>query len=235
MPDDRFADLGSGTRAGDKLADLDRGEPQPQPQPPRRRGSYTWVVGVAAVILIAVVSLNTLDEPREGGSGPPLGEPIPKFAAPVAGSGLEFDANVNQSADDPAPGDTPACDVRDDGALRSCDYTDRPLVLTFIVPTAECEAFVGRVERLRGRFPRVNFLTVISGRAADADKVVEKYGWRQPVALDRNGDVLTRYRFGLCPNVVLASRGGVAREVKTEAQGWSDAELVAAIERIVKR
>ena len=233
MPDDRFADLGSGTRAGDRLADLDRGEPQPPPAP-RRRGSYTWVVGVAAVILIAVVSLNTLDEPREGGSGPPVGEPIPDFAAPAAGSGLEFDANVNQSAEDPAPGDTPACDVRDEGALRSCDYTSKPLVLTFIVPTAECEAFVDRVERLRPRFPRVNFLTVISGQAADAEKAVAEHRWEQPVALDRNGDVLTRYRFGLCVNVVLASRGGVVRETKTGAQKWSDAELRTAIERTAR-
>ena len=235
MPDDRFADLGSGKSAGDRLADLDREEPQRPSQPPRRRGSYTWVVGVAAVILIAVVSLNTLDEPREGGSGPPVGKTIPHFAAPTPGSGLEFDANVNQSADDPAPGDTPACEVRDEGALRSCEYTSKPLMLTFIVPTAECEEFVDRVERVRSRFPQANFVTVISGQVAQAEKVVRDHGWRQPIALDRNGDVLTRYRFGLCANVVLASRGGVVRETKTRAQSWSDAELTAAIERVASR
>jgi len=233
VPDDRFADLGSRKRAGERLADLDRGDPQPPPRP--RRASYTWVVGVAAVILIAFVSLNTLDEPREGGSGPPVGKPIPQFAAPTAGSGLDFDANVNQSAADPAPGDTPACEVRDSGALRSCDYTSKPLMLTFIVPTAACEEFVDRVERLRARFPGVNFVTVISGQAKQSEEVVRDHAWKQPVALDRNGDVLTRYRFGLCVNVVLASRGGVVRETKTRAQSWSDAELRAAIERTVKR
>lgn len=235
MPDDRFADLGSGTRAGERLADLDRDEPQrPQP-PPRRRASYTWVVGVAAVILIVVASLNTLDEPREGRSGPPIGEPIPAFAAPAAGSDLDFDANVNESAEDPAPGETPACDVRDEGALRSCDFTSKPLVLTFIVPTPECEAFVDRVERLRPQFPNTNFVTVISGHAASAEEVVREHTWRQPIALDRNGDILTRYRFGLCANVVFASRGGIVRETKTRAQSWSDAELRAAIERTAKR
>jgi hypothetical protein len=233
VPDDRFADLGGGTRAGDRLADLD--EREPTPQPPRRRASYTWVVGVAAVILIAVVALNTFDDPRQGRSGPPIGEPIPRFAAPAAGSGLEFDANVNQTASDPAPGDTPACDVSDEGALRSCDYTSKPLVLTLIVPTAECEDFVDRVERLRERHPRVNFVTVISGQPKEADKAVAKRGWGQPVALDRNGDILTRFRLGLCPNVIVASKGGIVRDVKTADEKWTDAQLSAAIERVERR
>jgi hypothetical protein len=233
VPDDRFADLGGGTRAGDRLADLD--EQEPAPQPPRRRASYTWVVGVAAVIIIAVALLNTLDNPRQGRGGPPIGQPIPQFAAPAAGSGLGFDANVNQSADDPAPGDTPACKVTIDGALRSCDYTSKPLVLTFIVGTSQCEAFVDRVERLRPRHPRVNFVTVVSGDAKEADKLVRDNGWRQPVALDRNGDVLTRYRLGLCPNVIVASKGGIVRDVKTADESWTDADLSAAIRRAARR
>ena len=86
------------------------------------------------------------------------------------------------------------------------------------------------------RFRDVNFVAVLS--AADEEKgteVLAEHDWRQPVALDRNGDILTRYRLGLCANVVLASRGGVAREVKTRAQSWSDAELTAAIERTAGR
>ena len=230
MPDDRFADLGSGTRAGDRLADLDDHEPDRGPEPPRRPASYTWVVGVAAVILIAVVSLNTLDSPGEGSGGPQVGKPIPRFAAPSASEDVEFDANVNQTASDPAPGDTAACDVpRSTGAIRSCDYTSKPLMLTFIVPTTECEAFVDRVERLRSRFPGVNFVTVMSGPAKRSVKAVRAHGWRQPVAIDRSGAVLTRYRFGLCANVVLARRGGIVRATRTKAQTWSDAQLVAAI------
>ena len=230
MPDDRFADLGSGTRAGDRLADLDEQDPDRRPEQPRRRASYTWVVGVAAVILIAVVSLNTLDSPGEGSGGPPVGKPIPRFAAPSAREEVDFDANVNQTASDPAPGNTPACEVpRSTGAIRSCDYTSKPLVLTFIVPTTECEEFVDRVERLRSRFPDVNFLTVVSGPATRSVKAARAHGWRQPVAVDRSGAVLTRYRLGLCVNVVFARRGGIVRTTKTKAQDWSDAQLVAAI------
>src|SRR4051794_41853617 len=86
VPDDRFADLGpSGTRAGDKLADLDRQEPERPAQPPRRPGRYTWVVGVAFVILIAVVMVNTIGH-GGGGAGGLLGGP--EGARRVAPGGL---------------------------------------------------------------------------------------------------------------------------------------------------
>jgi hypothetical protein len=235
VPDDRFADLGSGARAGDRLAELDQSEPEPRHEPPRRRASYTWVVGVAAVILIAVVSLNTLDEPGEARGGPPAGQPIPRFAAPSAEANLDIEANVNQSRSDPAPGDTPACEVRVPGAIRSCDLTSKPLVLTFIVPTPECKEFVDRVERLRPRFPGVNFLAVVSGRREPAVEAAEERGWRQPVAIDQSGVVLTRYRLGLCPNVVFAYEGGIVRATKTQAHTWTDAELAAAIRATEKR
>jgi hypothetical protein len=236
VPDDRFADLGSGTSAGDRLADLDRDAPEQRPEPPpRRRGSYSWVVGVAAVILIAVVSLNTLDDPGEARAGPPVGEPIPRFAAPSAEADLDIDANVNQSRSDPAPGDTPACDVEVPGAIRSCDYTSKPLVLTFIVPTPACEEFVDRVERLRKGFPGVNFVTVVSGPRDQAVEAAADRGWEHPVAIDKSGVVLTRYRLGLCANVVFAYPGGEVRATQTRAQDWTDAQFEAAIRATRRR
>lgn len=231
MPDDRFADLDARTRAGERLADLDEREPAP-PEPPRRRPSYMWVVGVAAVILIAVVSLNTLDDPGEAARGPAVGEPMPRFAAPSARGPLDGDANVNQSGSDPAPGDTPACEVRLEGAIRSCDLDARPLVLTFIVPTAACAEFVDRVERLRPRFDGVNFVTVVSAPKERAVELVDEHGWEQPVVVDRNGVLLTRYRLNLCPNVVLVGKGGVVRDVKTADEEWTDAQLAAAVRRL---
>src|SRR4051794_36336478 len=131
-PDDRFADLGAGTSAGERLADLDRDEPERRPEPPRRRGRYTWVLGVAAVIAIAVVYLKSARHENRGNDGPPIGKQAPRFAAPAALGPLDGDVNTNQSASDPAPGDTPACDVRLPGAVRSCDYTSKTLVITFI-------------------------------------------------------------------------------------------------------
>jgi hypothetical protein len=236
-PDDRFADLGTGaTRAGDRLAELDRDQPEPRPQPPRRRGRYTWVVGVAAVIAIAVVYLNSARHENRGNDGPPVGKPMPRFAAPDARGPLDGDPNINQSASDPSPGNTPACEVRVPGALRSCDFTGKPVVLTFIAPTAECERFVDRVDRLRGRFPGVSFLTVVSASSKDkAASLVRDHGWREPVAVDRNGAILTLYRVSFCATVVFAYRGGGVRATKTTAQSWSDAQLATAIRATERR
>jgi hypothetical protein len=231
VPDsgDRFADLS----AGERLAELDEREPEKRAEPPRRRGRYTWVVGVAAVIAIAVVALNSLPHAARGSSGPKVGKPLPRFAAPDARTGAGLDPNINQDADDPAPGDTPACEVPRKGAVRSCDYTSKPLVLTFIAPTSSCERYLDGVEQLRARFPDVNFVAVLSAsNEGDAAKLVKQHGWAEPVALDRNGSLLTLYRVSFCPTVVLAGRGGVVRKIKEPEQKWSDARLAAEIRRL---
>ena len=231
--DDRFGDLGDHS-AAEKLADLDRAESKKQP-PPRRREpgrSYMWVVGVAGVIAIAVVAINSLPNAGRGSSGPEVGKPIPKFAAPSAAGKLEGDPNVKQDKDDAgAPNDTPACEVRLPGALRSCDYTSKPLVLTFIVPGAkDCERFADRLQRVQKRYTDVNFILVVSGVSEDRVRsLVADHGWTYPVAIDRNLSIFNTYRISLCATTVFAYRGGIVRASKIEAQQYSDAELEAAI------
>jgi hypothetical protein len=242
VPEDRFGDLGGGTRAGDKLADLDRTDPdQPSRRDQRRREpgrSYMWVVGVAGVIAIAVVAINSLGNAGRGIDGPTPGKPIPRFAAPSATGHLKGDPNVKQSkSDQGAPNDTPACDVHLAGALRSCDYTSKPLVLTFIVPGAkDCERFVDRLQQLKGRYPGVNFLTVVSGASEDrVHKLVADHGWTFPVAVDRNLAVFNTFRVSLCATSVFAYRGGIVRASKVEAQRYTAAQLNAAIRATERR
>jgi hypothetical protein len=244
MAEDRFGDLGEprGTSAGDKLADLDRSDPEKPRQRPRRREpgrSYMWVVGVAGVITIAVVAINSLPNAGRGSSGPVAGKPMPKFAAPSAtGNAPDADPNVKQNRDDGgAPNKTPACEVRVPGALRSCDYTSKPLVLTFIVPGAgDCERYLDRIQRVKARYPGVNFLAVVSGAGRDrVGKLVEQHGWTFPVAVDRNLAVFNTYRVSLCATSVFAYRGGIVRASKVEAQRYSDAQLAAAIRATERR
>jgi peroxiredoxin len=239
VPEDRFGDLGGppagGTRAGDKLADLDRREPEPDagPPPPRRpSGRYAWVVGVAAVIAIAVAGINSLGNAGGGTQGLPAGAKMPRFAAPSATSHLEGDANVKQHAGDQGTNnETPACEVRLEGSLRSCDYTAKPFVLTFIVPGAkDCEAFLDRVQRIHASYPRVNFMGVISGaETSEARKLVEKHGWTFPVVVDHNLALFNTYRVSLCATSVFAYRGGVVRRSVVETQKLSDAQLATEI------
>ncbi|MEA2423131.1 MAG: hypothetical protein QOF55_2230 [Thermoleophilaceae bacterium] len=238
MPEDRFGDLGEPS-AADKFADLDRTDPERPP--PRRREpgrSYMWVVGVAGVIVIAVAGINSLGNAGGGSHGPQVGQPIPKFAAPSATGTLTGDPNIKQSASDSgAPNKTPACEVRLPGALRLCDYTSKPLVITFIVPGAkDCEGYVDRLQRLKGRYPGVNFLAVVSGAGEDrVRKLVADHHWTFPVAIDRNLAVFNTYRISLCATSVFAYRGGVVRASKVEAQHFTDAQLDAAIRATERR
>lgn len=197
-----------------------------------------WVVGVAGVILVAVVAINSLPNAGRGSSGPIAGRPIPKFAAPSAAGTLKGDPNVKQSKDDDgAPNDTPACDVSVEGALRICDYTSKPLVITFIVPGArDCERFMDRIERVKSRYPKVNFVGVVSGAGEDRVRtLVADHHWNFPIAIDRNLAVFNTYRVSLCATVVFAYRGGIVRTSKVEAQRYTDAELDAAIRATERR
>jgi hypothetical protein len=240
--EDRFGDLGGGRRpdsAADKLADLDRRDEEAERQQAaaRRREpgrSYMWVVGVAGVIVIAVVAINSLPNAGRGSSGLVAGETIPKFAAPQAlgVASEDADANIKQDEDDDgAPNNTPACEVRLPGTLRICDYTSKPLVLTFIVPGAkDCERYADRLERIRSRYPRVNFVTVVSGaKKSRVDELVRKHGWTFPVAVDKNLALFNTYRIALCATTVFAYRGGIVRASKVEAQQYTDAQLATAI------
>lgn len=219
MPEDRFGDLGprddAPPRAAERLADLDAQEPEGPPPPPRRAPgrSYTWVVGVAAVILIAVVGLNSLPNAGEGIRGPRTGEVIPAFAAPSATGPVDGDVNLKQGPDDKRfRNKTPACDVHEPGVVNICDLRARgPVVLTFIgVPGAKkCEAQLDRVDRIAPEFKGVTFLGVVSGRdKKTVARLVERHGWKEPVAVDQRGDLFTLYRAAICPTIVFAHRGG---------------------------
>jgi peroxiredoxin len=250
VPEDRFGDLGEsrprtrggGTRAGEKLADLDRADSERRPTPPRPRQPgqrYMWVVGVAAVILIVVAGINSLPHAGAGISGPTVGKPLPRFAAPTAlGPKSDADPNTKQSASDTgASNKVPACQINVPGALRICDYETKPLVIAFIVPGApDCEKFGDRLQQLKPRYPGVNFVVVVSGvNQGRARTLVQDHGWTFPVAVDHNLAVFNTYRVAVCATAVFAYKGGIVRQSKVEAQRFNDAQLNAAIGAIAKR
>jgi hypothetical protein len=220
VPEDRFGDLGPGRdtppSAAEKLADLDAREPESAEPPPSRRPagrSYTWVVGVAAVILIAVVGINSLPHAGEGIRGPHVGSELPAFAAPSATGPLEGDVNLKQGPDDKRfRNKTAACDVHVPGVVNICDLRARgPVVVAFIgVPGAKkCEAQLDRIDRIAREFRGVSFVGVASGRDKKTiARLVKRRGWRLPVAVDQRGDLFTLYRAAICPTIVFAHRGG---------------------------
>jgi hypothetical protein len=159
------------------------------------------------------------------------GEPLPPFAAPLALSDLEGDANIATGDE----GARPACEVRGPRVLNSCELAERgPVVIAFVATRSEaCTRQIDVLERARTRFPDVGFAAVaIRGDRDDLRKVIRQRGWRLPVAYDDDGAVANAYAVAICPTMTFAYRGG--RVEGTSLSLVEEAELSRRLERLRK-
>jgi hypothetical protein len=197
----------------------DRGEdpapgpvaPPPPPAPPARRSTVTWIVGVAVVLAIAYITLNTIRTDAPGSRGLDPGDPLPPFAAPLALSSLDGDANLATKPNQGGQGDRPACEVRGPDILNSCQLAERgPVVLAFVAARSEaCDRQVDVLDRVRADYPDMAFAAVaIRGDRGDLRRTIRRRGWSLPVAWDRDGGVANAYAVAVCPTVTFAYEGG---------------------------
>jgi hypothetical protein len=242
VAEDRFGDLGAERErdrrptAAELLAAGDEAELAAERKLEQRRANkpssaYSWVVGIAFLILIIVVGLNSLPNAGEGLKGPKAGTVMPVWAAPLATGSLDKDVNVKASGKE--PGHTMACAVHVASALNGCDLRKRPSVIVFAgTRGANCLPGFDRIERVRPAFPQVNFAGIlIKMDRKDAAKTVAKGRWRFPIAFDRDGQLTNAYGLGVCPATVFARKGG--RVVATRLGKITDAQLRAQIRRIL--
>ncbi len=206
--------------------------PPPRPEPPRGISGVTWLVGVAAVLGLAYITLNTARTDAPGARGVPAGRPLPPFAAPLARSGLEGDANVAVTRQG-AGGPRPACEVRGPGVLNVCALAEAgPVVLAFVAarPRA-CLNQLDVLDRAARARPRARFAAVaIRGDRGDLRATVRRRGWRIPVAHDRDGAVSNVYGIGVCPTIHFAARGGINRA--TTYGTLTEREVLARVDRV---
>ena len=242
--EDPFGDLGPGEdrrSAAEKLEERDRTHPEPDagpPEVPRPTSRYAWLVGIVMLMIVSVLLLRSIagSNQGEGVRGPEPGDPLREFAAPSATGDLEGDANVREGrGGSDEQGKVAACDVKSADVVNLCELRKRPLVLTFVVTRgADCEPQVDRVERMKKDFPGVNFAVVMSGNEReDAEQIVRRRRWTQPVALDRDGAVVNVYGVGVCPTTVLALRGGTTSEVSLG--NLTEAQLRQRVRRLLRR
>ena len=222
--EDRFEDLS----IGERLAERDRTHPEPvrRPEVPRPGNKYAWVV----VILLFG---QTLPNRGKGLKGPEPGQRLPAFAAPAAAGDKEGDANVCQKEPCSAnAGRVPACRVRGPGIVTVCPDERGARVLTFVVTRGtDCEPQVDRVERMRREFPKVSFVTVLSGDTKQESKnLARARRWNQPVAVDEDGSLVNLYGVGVCPVTVFA-RNGRVRE--SNVGNLTEAQLRAKTRRLL--
>jgi hypothetical protein len=242
VAEDRFGDLGPQPEkrdrpsaaellaAGDE-AELAAERKLEQRHVPKPSSAYSWVVGIAFLLLIIVVGLNSLPNAGEGLKGPKPGTELPPFAAPLATSPV--DADVNIKANGKEPGHTLACNVHMSAALNGCDLRRKPSVIVFAgTRGANCLPGFDRIQRVATAFPQVNFAGILIHMGHDdAAKTVKQGGWRFPIAYDRDGQLTNIYDIGVCPAMVFARRGG--KVAVTKLGRLTEAQLRATIRSIL--
>jgi thiol-disulfide isomerase/thioredoxin len=210
---------------------------------PRRATVYSLIVGMAFIALIAVAGINTISTKNKGvlGASSEGDMPLAQFAVPNARTGASGDANIAQddcdSARIPCPSGnrrTPACRVEVPGALRVCDFFDRPLVLSFwFTRGGDCENQEDVFERAYRRYGgRVNFLAVdVRDSDSEVRKLISDHRWTHPVGLDRDGALSNLYRVGGCPTFVYAYPGGIFQA--TSIGKLDDQEFFAKVDNLI--
>jgi hypothetical protein len=244
--EDRFGDLGrEEPSAAERFADLDEGDMEAERRererqaggPPRPSGRYTWVVGIAALIVIAVGLLRVLGNSGEGLSGPSQGEKIPRFAVPLATADVEGDANIKQGPkDETVSNETPACEVRGAGIMNVCDlYADKPLVLILAADRADCGEELAAAADVSRAMPDVQFAATIASRSReDARELAEEAGVDFPVGFDKAPPVLFNlYRIAYC-STAFVEQGGTLSHFEANS-ALSEEELRVGAEELLAR
>jgi hypothetical protein len=191
------------------------------------RDRYSIVVGLLFAVVIAIAALDMLGGNDEGTLG--LDErarhwPLPEFAVPDAGDRrLEGDANVAQddceTSQAPCPDSAqrePACRIDIPGAIRVCDFFERPLLISFWFSRGgdNCTRQQDVVDDVYARYrERVGFLSLDVRDDRDTVRdLIDRRGWRMPVGFDRDGAVAGLYGIGLCPTFAYVYPGGTLHD-----------------------
>jgi hypothetical protein len=180
-------------------------------RPEPRYGRY---VGLLALVILVLITINTIATKPNGARGIEPGHTIPPFAAPLALGTLSGDVNVATHADEGAAGRIPACSVREPGALNVCElYRGRPLVLALFVDAGSCPDVLGEMQTLAGAFPAVSFAAVaIKGERRSLLALMRKHRLRSVrVGFDRDGVLASLYKVASCPQVSFVLPGGVVQ------------------------
>ena len=197
--------------------------PRRPPPPVIDTRRYQRMIGLIGLTLVVVISVAFLTSGSVGNTaGIPAGRHLRLFAAPLANSNLNGDANLS-----------PPCTRarHDPRALNICLISRRKaLVLAFFVTgSGGCEAEVTALQALSARFPsrRVQFAAVaVRTNHHDAAQAVRAHHWTIPVAYDADGAVAETYGVAVCPIVELVYRGGVV-EQRLIGEHWNDPSILA--------
>ena len=184
--------------------------PEPRPAAAPRYGRY---VGLLALVILALITLNTIVTKPNGATGVDPGHTVPPFAVPLVQGNLVGDADIALHAGEGSRGKVPACQERGPQILNICQLYERgPVVLALFLDAGSCAAILGDMQALAPSFPGVQFAAVaLKGGRTQLRRLVAEKRLALPVGLDRDGSLLTLYKVATCPQVTFAYPGGVVQ------------------------
>jgi hypothetical protein len=177
---------------------------------------YGGYVGLLVILILVLITINTIVTKPNGVKGLAPGEKLPPFAVPLALGSLNGDADTATHADDGAAGRVAACQERGSQILNICQlYEGAPVVLTLFVDGGSCPDILGDEQTLSSSFPGVRFAAVaIKGGRSKVRQLIHAHGLQMPIGLDSDGALAALYKVGTCPQVTFAYPGG---EVQSDA------------------
>ena len=174
---------------------------------------YGRYVGAVAIVLLALIAINTLLTTPNGSTGVAPGKPLPPFAVPLATGALSGDANTATRPNEGPAGRVPACSVRGPEIVNICAlYEHGPVVLVLFANGDACPRTLDTLAQALPAFPGVQATAVaVRGNRGELRRLVAAHGWPFPVGWDRDGALVNLYRDAVCPQLTFAYPGGAAQ------------------------
>jgi hypothetical protein len=185
-----------------------------RPDAPSVDPRYGRWVGLLALVILGLITLNTVLTKPNGSAGIAPGARLPPFAVPLAtGNQTGYAADIATRPNEGSDGKRPACAVRGPQVLNACQLYERgPLVLALFVDEGGCPGVLDEMQALVPEFPGVGFAAVsIKGARKDLRALVRTHRLSFPVGIDREGTLVALYKLASCPQVTFAYPGGVAQ------------------------
>jgi peroxiredoxin len=204
------------------------GAPPSPPPPEVDTRPYRWMIGIFGLVLVIGISVYQFAKNGVGTPGVAVGKQLHLFVAPLATSGLNFDANTNPRCDPAHPNPQ---------GLNVCGRT--PLVLGFFVTGSDaCRRQIDTLQAVSRQFPhrRVQFAAVaVRASRASTAKLVRSHNWTIPVAYDRDGAIGDLYGVEICPMVELAYRGGTVADRLIGEHWLKRSDLAARVRALLSK
>ncbi|MBI4896944.1 MAG: redoxin domain-containing protein [Actinobacteria bacterium] len=174
-------------------------------------GRIGMVVAIVAVAGIGFTLIKMLNGNGPAGSEKLIGYELPQFAAPLASSGLDLDANVVSREAAVRGNANAACEVRVKGAFVSCrDLTGNAVITFWRRDKPVCVRQVDEMQRAFATDKSVHVAALaFKEPVKSVAQTAREHGWTIPVVVDRDAAAAELFLVSGCPSTYFARDGRI--------------------------